>query len=326
MLALLLAILSVERCASLAADAKRNQLVRVVTLSQDKLAEAAGKPLLDATLAILDRAASFQPDIACLPETFTRDVPEAVPGPTTDRLSRWAQEHSCYVICPITTQVGERVFNSAVLLDRKGRVVGRYDKIRPTEGELERNICPGSPDPPLFETDFGPIGVQICFDVNWHDQWRGLKEKGARIIFFPSAYPASRQLKSLAWLNQCFIVSATKSGAASVYDITGDVLETTGKYRPWAGAVLPVGKRLFEVDYHVAKIREIEKRYGDKVSVTWYHDDDLVTLASLDPELTVDDLIDEFDLTPHVDYIQRAQKAQAEGRQSTKLPKADEQP
>jgi hypothetical protein len=297
--------------------AERNHLVRVVTLSQDGLKEEAGKPLLGATLVILDRAASFHPEIVCLPETFTRGAPEPVPGPTTERLSEWARKHSCYVICPITTQVGERVFNSAVLLDREGAIVGRYDKIRPTEGELQRDVCPGTPDPPIFETDFGRIGVQICFDVNWHDQWRRLKEKGAKIVFFPSAYPAARQLKSHAWLNQCYVVSATQSRAASIYDITGDVLETTGKYRRWAGAVLPVGRRLFEIDYHVGKMRRIQQKYGDKVRIEWYHDDDLVTLASLDPQLTVDDLIDEFDLTPHTDYIQRAQQAQDERRRST---------
>ncbi|MEQ8786481.1 MAG: carbon-nitrogen hydrolase family protein [Pirellulaceae bacterium] len=294
--------------------AERNHLMRVVTVSQDGLTAEAGKPLLDATLSILDRAAAFRPDIVCLPETFTRDKPESVPGPTTDRLGRWAREHSCYVICPISTRVGEHVFNSAMLLDRQGKVVGRYDKIRPTEGELERGVCPGTPDPPIFETDFGPIGVQICFDVNWREQWRRLKEQGARIIFFPSAYPAARQLRSHAWLQQCFVVSATQTRAASIYDITGDVLETTGKYRRWAGAVLPVGKRLFEIDFHVGKMRRIEQKYGDKVQITWHHDDDLVTLASLDPELTVDDLIVEFELTPHTDYIQRAQQAQDERR------------
>jgi beta-ureidopropionase len=313
----LLSLIAVGLAEDVAKAEQRNHLVRVVTVSQDGLKEEAGKPLLDATLVILDRAASFRPDIVCLPETFTRGAPEPVPGPTTDRLAQWARKHSCYVICPIATQVGERVFNSAVLLDREGAIAGRYDKIRPTEGELQRNVCPGTPEPPIFETDFGPIGVQICFDVNWHDQWRRLKDKGAKIIFFPSAYPAARQLKSHAWLNQCFVVSATQSRAASIYDITGDVLETTGKYRRWAAAVLPLGRRLFEIDYHVGKMRRIQQKYGDKVRVEWYHDDDLVTLASLDPQLTVDDLIEEFDLTPHTEYIQRAQQAQDERRRST---------
>jgi len=292
----------------------RNRLVRVVTISQDGLSDKPGKPMLDATMTRLNRAVSFDPDIVCLPETFTRGEPEAVPGPTTDRLSMWAEKHACYVICPLLVRDGDRTFNSAVLIDRSGAIIGRYDKIRPTEGELKRSICPGAVDQPVFQTDFGVIGIQICFDVNWHSQWRRLKEKDAKIIFFASAYPAARQVKALAWLNQCFVVSSTMTRAASIYDITGDRIATTGKYQQWAGAVLPIGKRLFEIDYHVSKMRKIAEKYGDSVRVTWYHDDDLVSVASLDPELTVDDLIEEFELTPHTAYIKRAQQAQDERR------------
>jgi hypothetical protein len=115
-------------------------------------------------------------------------------------------------------------------------------------------------------------------------------------------------------LNQCFVVSSTKTRAASVYDITGDRIATTGKYQQWAGAVVPVGKRLFEIDYHVGKMRKIAEKYGDKVRVTWYDDDDLASVASLVPELTVEDLIDEFELTPHSAYIERAQQTQDERR------------
>jgi hypothetical protein len=39
-----------------------------------------------------------------------------------------------------------------------------------------------------------------------------------------------------------------------------------------------------------------------------------VSVASLDPELTVEDLIDEFELTPHTAYIKRAEQAQDEQR------------
>jgi len=289
---------------------KTNYLVRVATISQDGIDEKPGKPRLDATMTRLNRAAAFLPDIVCLPETLTRGKPENVTGPTTKRLSKWASEHSCYVICPIITRSEGRLFNSAVLIDRQGKIVGKYDKIRPTEGELARSIYPGKIDPPVFQTDFGKIGIQICFDVNWHTQWKQLKKKGADIIFFPSAYPAARQLKTLAWLNQCFIVSSTLTRPSSIYDITGEIIETTGKYRHWAGAELPVGKRLFEIDFHIGKMRKIKQKYGSKVNIQWYHDDDLVSLASLDTDLTVPDLIDEFELTPHPDYIQRAQNAQ----------------
>jgi predicted amidohydrolase len=288
----------------------RHSLVRVVTVSQDAMQAPPGKAMLEATLGRLNEAAVFRPDIACLPELFTRGEPEPVPGPTTDRLGQWAKEHGSHLVCPIRTRSGEAVFNSAVLIGRRGEILGQYHKIRPTENELKERTCPGPLDPPVLETDFGKIGIQICFDVNWHAQWAALKQKDARIIFFPSAFPAARQLAHHAWMNQCYIVSATMTRAASIYDVTGDRLASSGKYRPWAGAVLPLDKRVFEIDFHTGKMRQIEKKYGAKVEVAWYHDDDLVTLASLDPNLPLEAIIKEYELTPHTGYIQRAQQAQ----------------
>src|ERR1051325_10751231 len=156
----------------------------------------------------LNEAASFRPDIALLPDLFSRGDAETVPGPITGRLSSWARENSSYVIFGMKTRIGKHIYNSAILLDRQGRVAGQYNKIHPTEGELQEGTHPGGPDPPVFETDFGLIGIQICFDVNWWDYWRSLRQKGAKIVFYPSAFPAARQLPALAVMNHCYVVSA----------------------------------------------------------------------------------------------------------------------
>jgi len=41
-------------------------------------------------------------------------------------------------------------------------------------------------------------------------------------------------------------------------------------------------------------VREIQQKYGDRVAVTWYHDDDWFTLASLDPRVSTEDIIEEY--------------------------------
>jgi predicted amidohydrolase len=286
----------------------RNRLVRVVTITQTEL-QRESSDLLDETMGRLNQAASFQPDIACLPELFPNRPAEPVPGPVTEQLATWARQHSSYVVFGLKTKTGNRVYNSAVLIDRKGRISGEYSKIHPTEGELADGTTPGRVDPPLFETDFGVIGIQICFDVNWWESWKRLKQLGAKIVFFPSAYPAARQLSALALMNQYYIVSSAMRGPSKIYDITGEVLSSSGNYQQWAGAVLPMGKRLFEIDFHTKKVREIQQKYGSKVEVVWLHDDDWFTLASLDPELTVEDIISEFGLTPLNDYRIRATAA-----------------
>lgn len=293
--------------------AARNRAVHVATVSQDGIPNRGTEECVEETLRRLEWASCRTPDIVCLPEGFA-GWSEPVPGPLSERLGAWAREKSCYVIAPYHTVIDDRRYNSAVLLDRKGEVVGRYDKIHPTESELADGVCPGDPKPQVFETDFGTIGIQICFDVNWTGTWQALKRKGAEIVFFASAYPAARHLSALARSNEYYVISSTKTRASSIFDITGEIIASSGMFQPWADATIRLSKRLFEIDLHMGKMREAEKKYGRRISVKWYHDEDQFTLASLDPEVAVEDIIEEFGLLPVGDYIARCEAAQDAAR------------
>ncbi len=288
----------------------RNRRVQVATVSQEGLSREKRDELIEQTLVRMDQAAACQPDILCLPEGFTACDEERVP----ERISSWAQEHRCWVICSIKVCLDGERRNSAVLVDREGIVRGRYDKIHPTEGEVASGIRPGPIDPPVFSTDFGSIGIQICFDVNFPESWTRLKQKGAEIVFFPAAFPAHRQLGTRAQTHEYYVVSSTRTRSSRIYDITGRVMAQSGYFAQWAVASLGLDKRLFEIDGHVGKVRQIEKKYGRRVEVAWYHDEDWFTLDSLDPELAVTDLIEEFELTPLSDYIRRSAAVQDKAR------------
>jgi len=56
-------------------------------------------------------------------------------------------------------------------------------------------------------------------------------------------------------------------------------------------------------------LERIQQKYGSGVEVVWYNEDDWFTLASLDPELTLEEVIAEFGLTPLDDYRARATRA-----------------
>jgi predicted amidohydrolase len=292
----------------------RNHIVRVVTINQAGFEKDAAD-LLEETMARLNQASVFRPDIACLPELFSRRKPEPVPGPVTERLSQWAREHSSYALFGLKTAADGKVYNSAILIDRTGRIVGQFNKMHPTENELAEGTSPGDVEPAVFKTDFGTIGIQICFDINWWDNWKRLKQKGARIVFFPSAYPAARQLSALALMNQFYVVSSAMRGSSRIYDVSGEALASSGNYQQWAAAALPMGKRLFEVDFNAKKVRQIQEKYGSRVEVVWLHDDDWFTLASLDPDLTTEDIIAEFGLTPLDEYRVRAGAATGKARE-----------
>jgi beta-ureidopropionase len=313
---LMLGITLLTSHSNVAADDRGpNPIIRVVTISQAGLRHETGRDLLEPTLARLDASAVFHPDIACLPELFSNRAPEPVPGPVTERLSAWARANSSYVLFGLRTKKGDRIYNSAILLDRQGQIIGQYHKIHPTEDDIKNGTTPG-PDvgPPVFKTDFGTIGIQICFDVNWREEWQRLKQQGAQIIFFPSAYPAARQLAALAVTNEIYIVSSTMQGPSSIYDITGEVLASTGSYQEWVGTSLPLGKRLFETDDNAERVPAIQSDYGSRVQVVWYHDSSWVTIASLDPQLTVEDLITKYGLIPLRQYIAQSTRTINEAR------------
>src|ERR1043166_5258574 len=100
----------------------------------------------------LDLAAVEKPDVVCLPEALNtcgkhsgwKKIAEPVPGPTTEAVGKLARRHSMYIWCPIVTQHGKKIANSAVLMDRQGKVVGAYHKIFPTIAEIKMGVAPGT--------------------------------------------------------------------------------------------------------------------------------------------------------------------------------------
>ena len=296
---------------------RRGSVVQVVSVSQLDMSRNS-KDTLDRTMTRLDQTAALKPDIVCLPECCPGHEPEPVPGPTVERVAAWARDHRSYAICPLQGRMDGELYNVAVLLDRRGEIAGHYCKIHPTVSELDLGIRPGPLDPPVFQTDFGTIGIQICYDVNWHDGWRRLKEKGAQVVFYSSGYPAARQAAALAWMNEYYVVSSVNTGPSSIFDISGDLLDQSGAwFRNWAGAALELDKRVFEVagDFR-EKLTTIVEKYGPKVRLRWINYEDWFTLASVDPETPLDDVMAEFGLVPR-----RRDLSIAEQRQEAARPK-----
>ena len=96
-----------------------------------------------------------------------------------------AQFHM-YGVLPIIERRGDRLYNTAVVVGRDGQVTGRYDKVHLTKDERENwGLTPGSTYP-VFDLDFGRVGVMICYDGCFPEPARILALAGAEIIFFPS--------------------------------------------------------------------------------------------------------------------------------------------
>jgi len=275
---------------------------------------------------------ALRPDIVCLPETFAssgvvyeraEEVAQPVPGPITDMAADAARRHSTYVICRLLEGRDGRVFNSAVLIDRRGQIAGLYEKIHPvvTRSDytlLEHGVTPGW-EAKVFETDFGRLGILICFDINWPEEWAELKRRGAEIVFWPSAYSGGFPLQVYAFLHRYTVVSSTRSDAR-IIDVTGEILERTGRASPIVSAQIDLEKGVFHGDFNWTQIEPLRARYGRDVTVRILHDEALMTIESQREDLTLARIIEEMGLELLPDYVARNERAQGalrEGRSPT---------
>jgi len=96
----------------------------------------------------------------------------------------FARTNNCYLICPMLTHEKEKIYNSAVVIDRQGNRVGEYRKTYLPDDEVSFGITPGPLQPPVFKADFGTFGIQICYDINWRQGWESLYGRKVSITNF----------------------------------------------------------------------------------------------------------------------------------------------
>ena len=144
-------------------------------------------------------------DLAILPETTVTSThgkaqERAVPlrGRVREAFGALARKHRTYIIAPMDLaedgRGGTSCSNAAVLFDRKGEVAGIYRSVHPVayvgHDDLEGGIEPGA-DCPVFDCDFGRLGIQICWDIQYPNGWDALARGGAEIVAWPTASPAT---------------------------------------------------------------------------------------------------------------------------------------
>ncbi len=155
---------------------------------------------LSKAISMIEEAASKGAEIACLPELFlyryfpqykkADEEPEPVPGETTRIISEVAKRLSIFVIAgSIYEKSEEGLFNTSVLIDKEGRIIGKYRKVHLPQDECfyEQSYFKSGNDYVLCKMKGIGVGVLICFDQWYPEPARILKLRGAEIIFYPSA-------------------------------------------------------------------------------------------------------------------------------------------
>ena len=151
---------------------------------------------LDRGFALMEQAADDGADLVVTIEVFNASVSpddpryplsqiaEPLDGPLIRRFGELAAGRGIYVVAGIYTSREGRVYNSAVLFGPEGRILGVFDKVHLPAGE-ERVITPGNAYP-VFETEYGNIGMLVCWDLQYPEAARELALGGADLIVCPT--------------------------------------------------------------------------------------------------------------------------------------------
>ena len=171
------------------------RLVRVATTRTRPATNSTVEANLRAIGALIDRAAAEKPDLIVLTENPAdrgtgkpvQETAEPVPGgPTTALLAEKARQHKTWLCMSMHEAAQGLTYITAVLVGRDGRIAATYRKSHLPLCEAEEGITPGS-QYVVADTDFGRVGLLVCWDIWFPEPARILRLKGAEMIVLPIA-------------------------------------------------------------------------------------------------------------------------------------------
>ena len=116
---------------------------------------------------------------------------ETIDGETISLLSDIAKEQSAYIFTgSIVEKRNGKLYNTAVLINRKGEIIGKYSKTHLFGGE--KDYMTAGDKYSVYDTEFGKIGFSICYDLRFPEQYRKMIDMGAEIFLNCSAWPEAR--------------------------------------------------------------------------------------------------------------------------------------
>lgn len=253
------------------------------------------------------------PEVAVTGELTGDIVAGSVPleGPVKDTFARKARQHRCYIVVPLyllEDKAKRLCSNAAVLVGRHGEIAGIYRKVhlavQTGSDSLEGGMTPGK-QAPVFECDFGKLGIQICFDIEFDDGWDQLSRRGAELVVWPTqspqtVHPAARAARGGYW-----IVSSTWRHNASVFEPTGKI---ASQIRPPARVLvqdLDLSYAILPWSPMLKNGAALARKYGAKAGFRYYEDEDCGLFWSNDPGITIGGMIRSIGVRPAAAELER---------------------
>jgi N-carbamoylputrescine amidase len=239
---------------------------------------------LDRAEAMLAEAAREGARVACLQELFAtwffaqrldpaaQALAEPLDGPTVSRMRRVARDLRLVTVVPFyeRAMAGE-LYNSAVLVDADGEVLGLYRKHHiPMSSHFQEKFYfrPGNLGYPVWDTPYGRIGVMICYDRHFPEAARALGLNGAQVVFVPTATTLrgfsrsvwEAELRAHAIANGYFVGAVNRVGTEfeSVYYGSSLFIDPIGQVIAQAG---DKEDEVLVADLDLARLEEVRRTW-----------------------------------------------------------------
>ncbi|NBJ16462.1 MAG: carbon-nitrogen hydrolase family protein [Dehalobacter sp. 4CP] len=180
----------------------------------------------------LDSLAKENVDLVILPEMFNcpyqtslfPDYAEEEGGACWQKLSSLAVQYKIHLVAGSMPEKDRenKIYNTSYVFDRQGRQIGKHRKVHLFDIEIEggqqfresNTLSPGN-KATVFDTEFGTMGICICYDLRFPELARLMVDQGAKMIIVPGAFnmttgPAHWEVlfRTRAVDNQVFMVGA----------------------------------------------------------------------------------------------------------------------
>lgn len=154
---------------------------------------------------------------------------EEINNPYCAMMRKKAAQHKCYAVFTFHEKDGCGArHNTSLLVDRNGEIVGRYVKSHQALGEYEDGMIPGN-EYPVFETDFGKIGMLICWDAYFPEPAKAMALKGAEILFVSTAGNPTHRHIARAMENGVYVAVACAAREGECGIMPTKIISPTGR-------------------------------------------------------------------------------------------------
>ncbi len=267
------------------------------------------------------------PDIIVFPEyalTMGRsgsaqEIAVAAEGLVQEAFAQQARKYQTYIVLGgifSSPDAAGTCKNEAVVLDRKGTLVGRYAKAHPVayptvedgQDSLEGGIIPGDRYN-IIECDFGRVGIQICYDAEFPEGWQKLAERHADLVLYPTASPQLTRPASYAAFGNYWVVSATPRSNASFFEPgTGSVAAQITGNRGVLAHEIDLSYLVLPWSPMLGNGRTLTKKFEDRVGYHYSETEDRGVFWSNDPNLSIGEMARQTNLLRTTDKRERSQR------------------